>query len=377
MAITLKYGAPGPVLLAGYAGGVGKRQQRQEENALELWQQQNQQKFQAQQAAIGRQFQFGMQQNQFGEQFIRDARNRQFAAQQDALGRDFQAGQQKNLLDVRRNEFALDRQDRLDEEDLKRRITSEGLRTGALVLPPKAQAELDKLEAGRAEVLEPGYDEVQRDTFMADYEKRKQALEGLAKPAGPTFDERVSQNLGEIDGEKYWMGPSGPTPLESQKAKQQKEQEKKQAEFQKDQQDYGKQVLGLAKDLRGQAGDFPDPLESYMDQSRAGLQAAGIKAPQAPMDVSGVDAQALAKFGGFELAGGLTKIPPAPATTTAPASAGAAARLPPPPSLSTDPSNMPPGPPLPRFTSPSDPAFLKAPKGTEFLDENGNKRRKT
>jgi hypothetical protein len=201
MAITFKYGAPGPILQAGFAAGVGRRQQRQQDDALEIWQQQNQQQFQAGQAAINRRFQYGMQEQQFGNQLelqnlrfqdqaLQDQETRAFQAEQAGLGRDFQAGQTTRLIEARNADSAMDRDQRsqlLQQQQnfAREQATQEGLRSGALELPPEAQNRLRQLESGRVEAMK--LDPVQQQEFMDQYEREKSTLLGLAQPATSTF----------------------------------------------------------------------------------------------------------------------------------------------------------------------------------------------
>jgi hypothetical protein len=211
MAIRLKYGAPGPVLLAGYAGGVGSRQKRDQQNALELWQQQTQRGFQAQQADIGRRFQAWQQQQGFNQQANLLGQQQDFQAAQGALNRDFRLNEaafdrnqrdtlQKGVLDARSREAALGREHQTllakQREDLIRdKYTMDGLRTGELALPPEAQSRLQKLESARIEAMK--LDPDQQTEFMERYEAEKRALNRMAQPAPElSYDERVKKGLG-------------------------------------------------------------------------------------------------------------------------------------------------------------------------------------
>ena len=116
MAIVLKYGAPGPILAAGYAAGVGRRQQEDQDDALKIWERQSQQEFQARQltqqqgfvagqSLLDRKYRTDLQKAQFGEAKT----ERDFRAGQQKTAQDFQAGQQKGVLEARAGESALER----------------------------------------------------------------------------------------------------------------------------------------------------------------------------------------------------------------------------------------------------------------------------
>lgn len=220
MAITFKYGAPGPILQAGFAAGVGNRLKRQQDDALEIWERQNQQQFQAEQAAIGRQFQFGLQQQQFGQQLelqgrafdqrsLEDQQQRAFQAEQAGLGRDFQAEQNKALIDARAAEAGREREH--DFELASRRNDyniQAGLRSGELELPPEAHRRLDQLESGRVYAMT--LDPAQEKEFMEQYESEKRELLGLAQPARqPSIEEQFAQNTFESGGTLYQRGKDG------------------------------------------------------------------------------------------------------------------------------------------------------------------------
>lgn len=346
MPITLKYGNPGAVALAGYAGGVGKRQQRQQDESLDIWHQQQQQQFQAEQANTDRMFRFGMQQQGFGQQqalqqagFAQQANLQQAGFAQDALQRDFQAGQQKALIDARAGESGLDRKHsammaKQQQEFMRDQATLQGLRSGQLELPPEAQSRMQKLDAGRVEAMK--LDEAGQAEYMAKYEQETAALRRLAQPkAELSVGDDFAKNTLEKDGTLYQRTKDGG--FDVLKKGPEEQEAKRTEQYQADSQAHGKEVLKEAQRLQGE--DFKanakasKDLATYVEQAKSNLEAAGVKAPQPYMDVSGVDAKALAKWGGFELEGGLTKIPPAPGQN------------PPPPSLSTARSNMPPGPP--------------------------------
>ena len=286
MAITFKYGAPGPILQAGFAAGVGNRQKRQQEDALEIWQQQNQQQFQAGQAAINRRFQYGMQEQQFGnqlelqalrfqEQGLQDREQRAFQAEQAGLGRDFQSGQTKALIDARSAESGRDREHDLAlagrrESFLRDQATQEGLRSGELELPPEAQNRLRQLESGRVEAMK--LDPVQKQEFMEQYEREKSTLMGLAQPAktlpiGDQFDKTTIEKNGTL----YQRGKDGSfdvlrePPEDTSQADKEKYAKLLQAE-----------AIRLAKDAEDTEGD----LGSYIEQAKKNLAGVGFAEPQ-------------------------------------------------------------------------------------------------
>jgi hypothetical protein len=285
MAITFKYGAPGPILAAGFAAGVGSRQQRQQEDALEIWQQQNQQQFQAGQAAINRRFQYGMQEQQFGnqlelqnlrfqEQALQDQETRAFQAEQAGLGRDFQAGQTSRLIEARNADSAMDRDQRsqlLQQQQnfAREQATQEGLRSGALELPPEAQNRLRQLESGRVEAMK--LDPVQQKEFMDQSEKEKSTLLGLAQPAKqPTIGEQFDQGTIERGGTLYQRGRDGnfdvlrEAPEDTSQADMEKYSKLLQAE-----------AIRLAKDKEDTEGD----LSSYVEQAKKNLAGVGFAEP--------------------------------------------------------------------------------------------------
>lgn len=178
MPIVLKYGAPAPILTAGFAGGVGRRLQSQQDDALRLWQQGQQQNFQAQQQEANRKQQAALQGTALD-----------FQAKQADLRRTFDAGMTEKELTARSREGALNRERDVHLE------TMEGLRRGELELPEGAKRKLAQLDAGLVESLKLG--PAQQAEFRAKYEAEKRALMNLASPRKEmTYDERVKSNLG-------------------------------------------------------------------------------------------------------------------------------------------------------------------------------------
>lgn len=217
MPIVLKYGSPGPVLAAGYAAGAGHRMNEQKDDALQVWQQNTQREFQAQQSWLDRYQQSNMQQNAFAqqEQQARAGRNfqalqagaqREFQAGQADAGRTFQGGQTDKLIEARRTDSLNDQMAReadrqRHEQFLRDQNTEIGLRRGELALPPAAQAQLDKLEADSVEAMK--LDPEKKAEFMGKYEGRKRELYGMAKPTNQVpYDDRLRNSLGS-NYEKY------------------------------------------------------------------------------------------------------------------------------------------------------------------------------
>ena len=207
MAIVLKYGAPGPILLAGAAGGRGHRENEDQDDALKLWQQQQQQNFQSRQlsqqqgfvagqAFLDRKYRTELQKAQFGEAKT----ERDFRAGQQKTAQDFQAGQQKGVLQARAGESALDREQRALLEKQRNEFVNDqntltGLRRCELELPQAAQKRLDQLEAGRVDAMKLAPAEQQE--FQTKYEAEKRQLLRLSRPTNETpYDERLKKNLG-------------------------------------------------------------------------------------------------------------------------------------------------------------------------------------
>lgn len=216
MPIVLKYGAPGPIVAAGYAAGLGHRAQEQQGQTLRIWQQQQYQGFQAQQSALDRQQRAAMQGVAFQQQNQQAELNRDFAAGQATrargfqagqaeIARNFQAGQQNNLLASREAEAEADRQARA-LHDLDGNIAA-GLRNRTLELPGSSQRQLDQLDNGLAELvaLAPH----QQEEFYAEYQRRKQAILRTAQPAKAlTYDEQLAKKVQSIPEEHRnhpWM----------------------------------------------------------------------------------------------------------------------------------------------------------------------------
>jgi hypothetical protein len=277
MAIVLKYGSPGPLLQAGFAAGVGKRKKDQTDDLLSVWQQQTQQGFQANQAALARQQQVGLQlqhQNFQADQNTlenyRADKNRfqqqDFQAEQAKLGREFQAGQTEK---ARQQQTLLlnDRQDAMQDK-----FTEEGLRKGQLELPPAAQKELQKLEEGRVLIQGPGWTDQDRAQFDADYQKRKSALMRMAQPKPQLSpEEQFQQNTFEKDGTLYQRTEKGLDVLkDSQTEKLQAAELKRQQETQAAEQKRQQAITTKADKLFAEKNDDASPkYKSYGEALKA------------------------------------------------------------------------------------------------------------
>jgi len=207
MAIVLKYGAPGPILLAGAAGGRGHRENEYQDDALKLWQQQQQQNFQSRQlsqqqsfaggqAALDREYRSELQ----GAALKESQTERDYRAGQQKSAQDFQAGQQKGVLEARAGESVLDREqralaDRQRQEFVADQNTLTGLRRGELELPQAAQRRLQQLDAGLVEAMK--LSPAEQGEFRQKYEAEKRNLLRLATPSQEmSYEDRVRKNLG-------------------------------------------------------------------------------------------------------------------------------------------------------------------------------------
>jgi hypothetical protein len=229
MPIVLKYGSPGPVLAAGYAAGAGHRMHEQQDDALKVWQQNQQREFQAKQAEAGREFQAAQQEKAFGFQSTQAGRARQFQA-------DTRAGE--SALDATRRVAEAQRH----EQFIRDQNTEIGLRRGELALPPAAQAQLDKLEADSVEAMK--LDPEKKAEFMAKYGDRKRELYGMAKPV--THSPSADFNRGTVyldstgkafdepaEGRSPYNIRTGDAVFNEQNAAQQKQQAASQSQITK------------------------------------------------------------------------------------------------------------------------------------------------
>lgn len=256
MAITLKYGAPGPILAAGFASGVGSRKNKQQDDLLKIWQQQTQQNFQGQQANIDRMQRFGLQQQaqafQANQQGVQNKFNlafrddqQKFAAEQNRL--------QRNAMDVRdaadRFQRAGDREEdraarKAEFEAVQDQNRMRGLASRELELPAAAQREMDQLEEGliAAGKLEPA----QQEEYRQKYEKRARELRGFARPAAKSPEEV------QWDHEQAKMGHQESL---KQKAEQEKQQQATAEAAQKQQQT----IIADAKKMFSEKNDDGTP----------------------------------------------------------------------------------------------------------------------
>ncbi len=201
MAIVLKYGSPGPILAAGYAAGAGHQMHEQQGDALKVWQQNQQQQFQAGQSWLDRLQQQNLQQGYFANQAqqaslarisqgAQAGLQRQFQAGQAEAGRQFQAGQTQTVLAARAGESALERQQR--EQLAQDAQLHADLRSGDMVLPPAVREKINKLDSGISELT--GLAPAGKDQFMAEYTKRRRELMSMAIPRSTQTDaERLAE----------------------------------------------------------------------------------------------------------------------------------------------------------------------------------------
>ena len=292
MPITLKYGAPGAILQAGFAAGVGSRKQKEQKDLLDVWQQQTNQAFQGQQAELGRQQQLGLQQNaqefqavqqagqnQFNRQFRID--QQKFNAEQDRLNRNAQAVDATAARFARAGENELDRdQQQRHYEALQDQMRMKGLASRELELPPAAQREMDKLEEGliAAGKLEPA----QQEEYRKKYEQRAKELRGFARPATKSPEEVQREH------EQAKMQQQESV---KQQAEQQKQQQQQTENFQKEQKDYSKlhqaemqrlQSASEELDAEGKPTGKLKPLDSFSEEATKNLGLSKIFEPQQP-----------------------------------------------------------------------------------------------
>jgi hypothetical protein len=271
MAIVLKYGSPGPLLQAEFAAGVGKRKKDQTDDLLKVWQQQTQQGFQANQAALARQQQVGLQ-----------LQHQNFQADQQTL-QNYQADKSRfQQQDFQASQADLNRkQVQGHYEDLQHQTTLKGLASGALELPLPAQKELQKLEEGRVLVQGPGWTDQDRAQFTADYEKRKRALYQTAVPkthTDPAAEENRATVYRDQQGKAYNEPGEGRIPylagtgkaIENPQLKAQAEaQVKQQAEQQKQQKEVQKQQEKAQAEVAKQAEKFQAANEKWLEKRHA------------------------------------------------------------------------------------------------------------
>lgn len=136
--------------------------------------------------------------------------DRNFRAYQQQAGQNFQLNRDKAEMDFtrERDQAQFDREQAAFETQRDAGI-EEGIRTGKLELTPEAQNELNKIEAGRVEAqkLDPA--------GQADYERQAQErtrkiLRTARPPRGPTPDQAWNQNTVHVDAQ----GRAYPEPIE-------------------------------------------------------------------------------------------------------------------------------------------------------------------
>lgn len=215
MPIVLKYGSPGPVLAAGYAAGAGHRMNEQKDDALQVWQQNTQREFQAQQSWLDRYQQNNLQQNAFAQQnqFAKDQRAFQAERQQEEMGfRSTQAGRARQYQEDQansRNASTIAERQR-QEQVASAKANEIAVRKGEAMLPGPARAILDKLEAGAIEAMK--LDAAGQDEFFnkkGGYHDQKRDLYGMATAVPGKSDaellEERKQTLPEGERNKPWV----------------------------------------------------------------------------------------------------------------------------------------------------------------------------
>jgi hypothetical protein len=306
MAIVLKYGAPGPILQSGFAAGVGRRKDRQQKDLLDIWQQQTQQAFQAEQSAIDQRNRVGLQEANFEFQAGQNAQQQKA----QLLGRAWQA-------------FDAD-QKRVQGDMLTERRFAQAEFMKLPPIPEHADAEsrkmLTKKRNALAELMGPTWDLTKPEVQKAWQEERDayqsgvQDLQDSFSPAdeenkntiyrdqtGKAFNDAGLPEEGRIPYDRRTGKPIENPQVEAQ-AKAQVEFQKKQDEIAKKQQeaaDKQQEKFAAAEEkwkekrlaraektqLQGadqKTGKLP-PLD--LDAAEKELAAAGFAKPQQPTPV--------------------------------------------------------------------------------------------
>ena len=240
-----------------------------------------------------------------------------FRAQQEFYDRENQKGSQLEAQRFRAEEAGLDREfttqrDKVlfeqDQVAFERKRDAEiemNIQSGNLELPPDAQAEMDKLEAGRRDAPKIVDSPEQQAEFDRQYEARKrQILRSARPPAGPSADERARQNQAFYNPETGAYSPTmqpgfRPGTVDengvfqetvSETDQRQREAEQKQAEAdlkaeqqrREMEQKQKEDIYKDAKDILGE-GRVGETFESAYEKALQRRRAAGIPTPeQAP-----------------------------------------------------------------------------------------------
>lgn len=306
MPIVLKYGSPGPILGAAFSGGQGHHKNVIQQDLLGLWQQGQQQQFQAQQNSLARAQQAHL---QFQERAQQEEQNRlgrnlqvtqrlnaeKFQAEQAGLQRTFQEGQQKTLLDATDRRQAAN-----DVRDFYTRTFFSLPQIPEFADAAQRKSLTDTRSAIQG-LLSKGFDtsdpEIRKhlDEKIAEYSSGVSALHDSYSPA-------AAANRGTIyrdaQGKAYDEPGEGRTAydlktnepiLADQLAAQQKqaaEQAKQAEKFQKEQREYAKlhreEAQRLADANVPAKGQAAKPWTEYVDEARKNLGMIGITAPQMP-----------------------------------------------------------------------------------------------
>jgi hypothetical protein len=279
MAIVLKYGSPGPILASGYAAGAGHRQNEQQDDALRLWQQQQQRNFQANQSWLDRLQRTELQGAAFTQQAAQSKLGREFqAGQQTAeqtfrageagLQRTFQEGQQKAILDARIAEAELDRKFQADLTDDAGRMR---MFTSLPEIPEYADAdqrrELGRLRGGIQDILlSPHQDRRDPDVQKKLKDAMKAYADGVAslRPSSPAAAANKGTVYADPNGVFFDEPGEGRTPINpllEGKQRQQEQQTKK----------YQDSVMSRADKLLNERDDDNNPLYSEEEAGKAAI----------------------------------------------------------------------------------------------------------
>lgn len=249
--------------------------------------------FRAQSQLEGQRFDAERQQALFGQQQTLQTAGQEFSAGQSQLDRDFQTQQFEREIDAG------------IEQDIQR---------GRLELPPDAQAELDKLEAGRRDAPKIVDSPEQQAEFDRQYEARKREIMRTAKPpAGPSPTEEFNRNtiyVGE-DGQAYDQPGPGrkagrmnakgefqpnvdTTAEDKQRAEAEKKQQEAEQKRREAEQKINDEIYKEADELwrnpkpgQKKYGSFDEARDEVLKNRRAGGASAPEAAPEAPPDQKG------------------------------------------------------------------------------------------
>lgn len=245
-----------------------------------------------------------------------------FRAQQEFYDREHQKGAQLEGQRFRANESQLDRdfttqrdqvlfeQDQVAFERKRDAEIEMNIQSGNLQLPPDAQAEMDKLEAGRRDAPKIVDSPEQQAEFDRQYEARKrQILRTARPPQGPSPTERANQGRtfynpatggfsetmqpGSIPGRLNESGEFQPTIDTTESDKRQAEENRRQQEAEQkrreDQQKLNNEIYEEAQKRvdDGVSADFESARDEVLKNRRAAGASAPEPAPAAPPSPKG------------------------------------------------------------------------------------------